>query len=278
MGDGLRIENAGDDGVQVSSAAYGVNIVNTTADGILIQNAGDEGIEVTAASGNGVQANSTGVNRYGGYFTNSVGAADEGYGVYAKSNRNSAADLVLGADSSLSTEGAGLVISDPEYMFSDIRIESADEIEFQIDAATEDATSAFTVFDGDNNEIFQIDEAGNIYITGVLNASHTFSDLRVPEGELSEIVSTQTETIVDTVALDGGRAIVMLPDQIASQIDSSTYQVFLTPVGGYCPLYVAEKSQTQFIIAADNGSECTISVDYQLVVEVVSMSKTGGEE
>jgi hypothetical protein len=54
-GDGLRVEDAADDGVQVTSANYGFYVQNAFADGLLINSAGNDGVHVGSALNDGVQ-------------------------------------------------------------------------------------------------------------------------------------------------------------------------------------------------------------------------------
>lgn len=56
--DGLRVEEAGDDGVQVTSASYGFYLRDASADGLLIDSVGNDGVRVGSAGGDGVQVDS----------------------------------------------------------------------------------------------------------------------------------------------------------------------------------------------------------------------------
>jgi hypothetical protein len=56
--DGLRVENAGGDGVQVTSANYGIYIRSAAADGLLIDSTGNDGVYVGSAVGDGLQVGS----------------------------------------------------------------------------------------------------------------------------------------------------------------------------------------------------------------------------
>lgn len=57
-GDGVRVLAAGDDGVEVSQAAYGVYVANATTHGFFVSNAGNSGVTVSAASEVGVRVGS----------------------------------------------------------------------------------------------------------------------------------------------------------------------------------------------------------------------------
>ena len=280
-GDGIRINAVGDDGISIIDATYGLNIVDasntgvfindsstgirintSSGDGLRINNAGDNGVEILNATGHGVEANSTGTEDFGGYFTNSA-TVGSGYGVFAKSNLAYTADLILGADSANIGEGLGILSSDPNYSFSDLRLESLDEIEIQF-SKTEGGISHVRIFNEANTLIFELDESGNLNLAGTLTQGASLDE----RPDSLSIISAVTDQHSATVALSNGRATVQIPAQFLTQGTVTDYQVLLTPVGSYCPLYIAEKQADSFVIAADNGADCTATVDYQITAEI----------
>jgi hypothetical protein len=85
--DGLRVEEAGGDGVQVSSASYGLYVKNANFDGLLINSAGNDGVYIGQAESDGVYVASA---NYGvsvassdtdGIFVNNADADGDGIGI-----------------------------------------------------------------------------------------------------------------------------------------------------------------------------------------------------
>lgn len=85
--DGLRVNEAADDGVQVTSANYGFYVQNAGADGVLVDSAGNDGVYVGSAASDGVYVASA---NYGvsvasadtdGIFVNNADADGDGIGI-----------------------------------------------------------------------------------------------------------------------------------------------------------------------------------------------------
>ena len=85
--DGLRVDAAGGDGVQVSSANYGFYVQNANVDGLLIDSAGNDGVYIGSAGSDGVYVASA---NYGltvassdtdGIFVNNADADGDGVGI-----------------------------------------------------------------------------------------------------------------------------------------------------------------------------------------------------
>lgn len=85
--DGVRVEYAGGDGVQVNSASYGLYVVDAAVDGLLIDAAGNDGVHVNRAESDGVYVASA---NYGvsvassdtdGIFVNNADADGDGIGI-----------------------------------------------------------------------------------------------------------------------------------------------------------------------------------------------------
>ena len=85
--DGLRVEDAGGDGVQVTSAAFGFYVIDAAVDGLLIDHAGSDGVYVGRAESDGVYVESA---NYGvsvassdtdGIFVNNADADGDGIGI-----------------------------------------------------------------------------------------------------------------------------------------------------------------------------------------------------
>jgi hypothetical protein len=66
--------------------------------------------------------------------------------------------------------------------------------------------------------------------------------------------------------LVGGEAVVPIEPIFAQSVNlDEGYHVFLTPRGGFCSLYVAETSSTDFTVRALEGAGCEIAFDYRIV-------------
>jgi len=73
---------------------------------------------------------------------------------------------------------------------------------------------------------------------------------------------------VGTAQLVNGAAVVPIEPIFAQTVNlEQPYQVFLTPQGSYCALYVAEKTPTSFTVRAQEGASCDIAFDYRIVAK-----------
>ncbi len=73
---------------------------------------------------------------------------------------------------------------------------------------------------------------------------------------------------VGTAQLTDGQAVVPIDPIFAQTVNlEQPYQVFLTPQGGYCALYVAEKTTASFTVRAQEGSSCQIAFDYRIIAK-----------
>lgn len=69
---------------------------------------------------------------------------------------------------------------------------------------------------------------------------------------------------IGTARLTGGTATVEIDPIYAETVSLTEYQVFLTPVGGWAELYVADQGRSSFTVArADAGSD--IAFHYRIV-------------
>jgi hypothetical protein len=73
---------------------------------------------------------------------------------------------------------------------------------------------------------------------------------------------------VGSAKLVGGQAIVPIDPIFAQTVNlEQPYQVFLTPQGAYCALYVAEKTSVSFTVRSQEGASCDIAFDYRIVAK-----------
>jgi hypothetical protein len=238
-GDGLRIESVG-------------------RHGVFVDQAGGYGIYATSTGANGVQGVSIAANYYGGQFMNNTGG---GGGVYARGGGNEAADLILGGNV---VADDGRIYSEPSVSSSDILLYSNDKVHVHLDEDNNSAASNFIIMDGENNDLWSVSES-----TGAVSpeGSALAVDMDGENTRLFPAVHSPQSWIEDfgMGQLQAGRAVVSLEPLFAKAISSQQpYHVFLTPLGD-CPLYVAEKTETGFTVAAVGGLSCDIGFDYRIV-------------
>jgi len=145
-----------------ASSIGALNISNSSAggDGMRITSAGVDGLYVASAGDDGVHVASAGDT--GGVFigTNS--------GVHAESSINSNPDLILGGTASTATGDDGIIASDPSFSSSDIFLKSNDAVVIRLDDDANEEGN-FQIKNGDNTNIFDINEYGETNITGTYN-------------------------------------------------------------------------------------------------------------
>ena len=105
----------------------------------------------------GVYGSSESDHGYGGFFKNSHSS---GAGLYAIGGSDSAADLVLGANSD--TNDNGVIASDPNRSSSDIVLKSNDNVRIDLDNDQSGEDADFEIYDKDDNLIFDVDESGDV--------------------------------------------------------------------------------------------------------------------
>jgi hypothetical protein len=66
--------------------------------------------------------------------------------------------------------------------------------------------------------------------------------------------------------LSGGEAVIPIEPIFAQTVNlDEDYHVYLTPVGQFCSLYVAEQTASSFTVRAQEGADCEISFHYRIV-------------
>lgn len=248
-GDGFQVNSAGDDGVVVASA------IN---DGVVVHEAGQMGVFVVTANSDGVWANTTNAAHYGGYFKNSAAG---GAGLFALGGSNSAADLVLGGTSTSSDDGR--ILSDPDYLGSDLILVSNDAIQLDLDNDN-DENGNFWVLNGANTTVFSINENGDTVATGSKSAAVQTQDFGPRKLYAMESPQNWFEDFGSTELVNGSATVAIEPVFAQTVNLNMDYYVFLTPLGD-CPLYVAEKTSLDFTVRAMGGQDCSIAFDYRIV-------------
>jgi hypothetical protein len=273
--DGVYVESADDDGVYVESAGnpsttdsysayhngfevagtggYGLWVGRADRSGVYVKSAGLNGVVVESAGHHGVDATSSSAPYYGGRFVNTAeGAA----GLYAAGGSNTAPDLVLGAHG---TGDDGRIYSSPALGSSDILLFSNDEVHVHLDENDDPQGATFTVYNGADIEVFQVDESGAVTF-GSQAGSYGARVVYATQATGHWLEDFGTAELVD------GQATVAIEPVFAQMVSLGQYHVFLTPLGD-CPLYVADKAPASFTVRAMGGQRCSIAFDYRLVAK-----------
>jgi hypothetical protein len=135
-----------------------------------------------------------------------------------------------------------------------------------------EATSGSAIFGsqvgvyGYTNDGYGVISDGNLGATGM-----TTSIVKTKDGGWRHVYAMQSSgnyfEDFGQAALVSGEAIVNIDPVFAQTVSlSSTYHVFLTPLGD-CGLYVAEKNTTSFTVRAVGGKQADLSFDYRIVAK-----------
>lgn len=287
--------NSGVSGVSTSSngilgtstSGPGVAAVSTNGDGLYARSNGGPGVYATSVANNAITGGSTnGSGVYGSSSASSgvVGVSNNADGVYAVSTsgyaleaQSSVADAVHAVNSSSGTAVAALANSgDAVYAYTNAGIgmaantgsgNGADITGTYIGVVGKaPASGGFPMVLGDtnNNDLFFVDGAGNVFYHGTLN---TF--LKTGRGDT--LIGYGTETTSPTVEDTGsgqlvdGVAFVRLDAAYAQAIDMrAAYHVMLTPNGDTRGLFVATKSPSGFVVREVQGGRGTLAFDYHI--------------
>ena len=268
---GVFIESVGGNGVRVNSASTGVYVESVTGYGLYVESANNDGVYVKSAGDEGVYANSIGAGSYGGYFINSAPTANgAGYGVYARGNHGDSADLILGANDGTASGDNGVISSDPAHASSDIALVSMDKAWIVLDDDADVTDAYFGVFNHTANlsdRILKLEEDGDLFIDGTLTQNARGAGRNAESTAVYGTTSTASrfESFGSAQLVDGD-ATVQLAADFATLVDTSSYHIFLTPYGD-CPLYIAERTSTNFTVRAAADAKCTIAFDYRIIGE-----------
>lgn len=145
---GQHTINADYIGLVIPNPSYGIIIDEPSLIGINITNANNIGIAVTS-------------DYRGGYFLG------EDTGVFATSSNSSNPDIILGGSSGSNDNDDGIIASDYRYSGSDIYLRSNDAVVIQLDHDNFGSivnTSSFFIRDGENNNVFSVNENGVVRI------------------------------------------------------------------------------------------------------------------
>ena len=259
-GDAIRIGAAGEDGIQIENATYGLYAFSPTEDGLLVSGAGENGLDIEDSGGPGIQVTGTGIaaelsgdstsvleirNQDGNDGIQILEANDDGvqvenasYGVYANGVTKDGL-LVRGAgDDGVDVAGAdhGIIA------------------EGDTDADGQGYAGRFL---------------GDVDVSGTLNANSKNFKIDHPQDPTGKYLKHSTiesrsrlNVYTGNVTLDGnGAATVDLPEYVEAINRDYRYQ--LTAIGGAAPrLHIAaELDNNSFRIA---GGEANMKVSWQV--------------
>ncbi|MFQ5854547.1 MAG: hypothetical protein ACE5LU_02730 [Anaerolineae bacterium] len=288
---GIGVNGIGNTGVQGDGTQKGVYGVGTdyTAIGVEgragfgtgVKGFGETGVFGESSVGVGVEGRgATGVSGRStiGVGVSGVTESASGAGVYAR-GRDSGADLILGGNADTLLGDDGRIYSDPTYSSSDIYLIVNDGVRIDLDEDGDGEDADFEIRDKDNNLIFNVDESGDTWARGskgavVLTEGHGMRALYALESTGVWFEDFGKAQIKD------GLAVVEIDPLFAETVNLEVgYHVFLTPVGGWAPLYVVNQTPTSFEVR-DASGKANITFDYRIVArrrgyENVRMEEVG---
>ena len=151
----------------ISTTGYGVQAASTTSDAVYGFSAAYNGIKGESNSGHGVNGISTigkGVNGESSQGIGVNGVSTGGHGSkFSGDNEDGFADIVLTAGVWQNSNAAGVILSDPDSISSDLYLVSYDDAIIQLDRDSTDS-GLFQVLDDEQNVLFELDENGDANI------------------------------------------------------------------------------------------------------------------
>lgn len=271
----------GVEGLSSSSQGYGVSGINSASSGTT----GGVYGESDSSTGNGVHgvATSTSGLNYGvrgdcasnsGYGVGAFASSTSGYtyGVYAKVE-SSVSRAVYGwsdynggnsygvhgrADSNV---GAGVLA---ENYYNGAGLQAFSYNGHSIEGYSGSPSTPFLRF--------YVDSSGNSYVDGAYQIFKRMkeTDDGMVECRTMDAISSTGSYFEDFgfVEFNGTELKVDIDPDFAQMVNlDMTYHVFLTQEGGFCPLYVAERTPDYFIVKSSGECDCSVSVHYRLVAK-----------
>ncbi len=205
-------------------------------------------LRLNNSGGDGFSAVSEFSGSYAATFISTAGR-----GVYITAASDNRPDILLGASSGGNDNG--VLASDLDDADSDLVLQSNDLIELQLDKDA-NTSSHFRIRNGSGNSILQLDEDGNLNITGNYESSLKVTQVDHPLDPSGKTLrhysadSPEAINIYSGNALLGkeGTAVVRLPDYFEAY--NADYRYQLTCVGGFASVYVSEEiANNRFTIA-----------------------------
>lgn len=214
--------------------------------GVGVEGRGATGVSGTSTIGAGVSG---------------VTESASGAGVYAEGAEEHSPDLILGGKSTSNDNGN--IFTDPFYPGSDLFLYSNDEVNIHLDN-NDDETAHFTIFNGDDEALFQVNESGNTWARGTKAAA-----VATQNHGLRMLYALESPEVwfedFGTAQLKAGAAVIEIDPVFAETVNLEVgYHVFLTPIGDWSPLYVFSKTPAAFEVRDAKG-KAGITFDYRIV-------------
>ena len=169
--------------------------------------------------------------------------------------------LILGGTSASNDNGN--IFTEPGSTGSDLFLYSNDEVNIHLDE-NNDEGSYFRLFNGSNQNLFQVDEAGNTWALGTKAAAVPTKDQGMRTLYALESTGVWFEDF-GVAQLKDGVALVKIDALFAETVNlAAGYHVFLTPVDGWAALYVVDKTPTSFEVRDAQGTAGS-AFDYRIV-------------
>ncbi len=167
------------------------------------------------------------------------------------------------SDLGTGNDGAGTIYSRRSGDYTDLMLWSNDEVEVHVGTGYL-ANARFSVYNGDGQVVFHVDETGDYYFRG-----NPTLMTQTGEGERQVYTMESPESWLEDFgsgALEKGVAQVTIDSLFASTVDlEGEYHVFLTPLGDSNGLYVTNKTATGFEVRESDGGTSNIAFDYRIV-------------
>ncbi len=219
----------------------------------------------TSGSTVAVRAETNSPGGYGAYITNTNYTEDQNaVGLYADAYGGK--DLVLGLSIPGGTGTTGSIYAGTAAQDGILNLFSYNHVWVDLDNDNDTSNSNFTIWNGLDELVFRVDEAGNVYYYGskTLLVADKVGEIR----EMYDLESTEVWfEDFGSARLEGGEATVILDPLYAQMVNLNVdYHVFLTPLGD-CSLYLSEKTSAGFTVRAIGGASCNVDFDYRIVAK-----------
>jgi hypothetical protein len=276
---------------QTGTGVYGTATAPNRGAGVVgVGRAGTSGgVAGTSVAGDGLYGASTsGIGSYAfsASGTGALGQSTTGTGVVASSQGSDALVATNDGfgDAILTTTSDGVAVNafregnadNPTVLADDESGTAGEFIGTTIGlvgrAAAGTASFPLLLTDRNDNDLFYVDGAGDVYYAGTLNRFAA-----TPGGATARVFTptSAAPTIEDTgtAQLVAGAASVRLDPVFAASIDTTTaYRVFLTPDGDTRGLYVAAKTRAGFVVRESEGGRTTTAFDYRVVAAALGQA------
>jgi hypothetical protein len=227
-----------------SSATFGAGVSGTEPNGYGIRGAGAFGGYFTGSSYDGVLA-STATAGYAG-IAGADHSKDGGYGVYGSSDKGTAGTF---SQTPGNTQTAFAVYGGTAAGIGSLLMD---------------------VRSSDDNGYLDLDDSGNLTITGTLSTSGSCSSGCIASRVRSYAPHEAQPTMEDVgrSRLAQGSAYIALDPAFANVVDAtSDYSVLVTPEGDSNGVFVAQRTRHGFIVRENRGGHSSVAFSYRIVAK-----------